>query len=167
MTMVSATLNRLPKEQIQKINAKNQASIYMLHNNSNNSQAFVTNGSGSSLSSMVHSVTTNNDSEQIKDFAEKCMLHSSTCSSGYGSHDSSPECSVHSPDWLPNNFAPLLSDSAIYHNKNFIKINASNSFNLPISNSNMQKYAKIETEKTKNKFQSEDEHIYYELEVCF
>ncbi|KAK0402960.1 hypothetical protein QR680_016638 [Steinernema hermaphroditum] len=29
-------------------------------------------------------------------------LDVSTCSSGYGSQDSSPECSVHSPDWQPS-----------------------------------------------------------------
>ncbi|KAK6112494.1 hypothetical protein QQG55_47915 [Brugia pahangi] len=92
-------------------------------------------------------------------------LDESIYSSGYGSQDSSPESSVHSPDWQPSNTTAKrgrldrLEDKAVECNS----IDVDEALGL-----DLESKSEVEDLKTINagdRFCKDDEHVYYELEA--
>uniref|UniRef100_A0A0N5ANX1 SOAR domain-containing protein n=1 Tax=Syphacia muris TaxID=451379 RepID=A0A0N5ANX1_9BILA len=86
-------------------------------------------------------------------------LDESTCSSGYGSQDSSPESSVHSPDWQPSskiNRRERYEDKAVECHS----IDVDEALGLDFDDNN-----KESDDPEPLGDVSEDDHIYHELEM--
>ncbi|VDN00734.1 unnamed protein product [Thelazia callipaeda] len=91
-------------------------------------------------------------------------LDESTCSSGYGSQDSSPESSVHSPDWQPlavNSKKGRLEDKAVECNS----IDVDEALGLDLEVDSELPPLKITTAKHDRITTDDDEHVYHELEA--
>ncbi|VDK76204.1 unnamed protein product [Litomosoides sigmodontis] len=89
-------------------------------------------------------------------------LDESTYSSGYGSQDSSPESSVHTPDWQPaitTGKCSQLEDKEVECNSTDVD----EALGLDLENkSEMEDLKPMDAE---NHFGRDDEHIYHELEA--
>ncbi|VDM91904.1 unnamed protein product [Onchocerca ochengi] len=89
-------------------------------------------------------------------------LDESTYSSGYGSQDSSPESSLHSPDWQPSittGKCDRLEDKAVECNS----IDVDEALGLDLEDKS--EIEDLKTIDVLNRFCKDDEHVYHELEA--